>query len=474
MRISPRAIAYVTLLVYWGPSNALYYLWGFILFIFIALAKPEWLRFKNIFSRRIVNLVVIFWFLFFLSALINYPLLGSSLNNLLWSILTFGSSFTILLALLAVPFKSEDLPKIFRFSLYLTFFQVFLGYFQMLKAQNFSNINPFTGGIDAGDFFVGTTFDPGIGNQVTIKMSLMVLLYIPIWFSNRTLKNNIIIAILFLGWILPSAIYTLIIGMIVITFFLVVKKLLEATYTFRLNQSVFYITIVGIAVAGAFVYTQRDNVIYLTESVKAIYSTIVNKGVKEASRKVIYYKQALTELPFEYPVTSLIGVGPGNHSSRSAWLVSGEYLEFQPPYIPVTPSKVAKQYTTSIWSRKMIEQGFLGAGSITNHPFSTWVAIFAEMGLPALITFALIFYVIYRALRYHLKISTDPFHINITKGAIMSLIYILLLFFVDNLFEWPLVMGQLFVFTCVIIRATENASSDASQKLSNLPSRLNL
>jgi hypothetical protein len=333
---------------------------------------------------------------------------------------------------------------------------VAIGYMQMLQAQSFESLNPFSVlGPAAGDNFVGTTFDWGIGNLVAIKMSFMAIMFLPFWISERSLKNTVLLMVLLVGWILPSAIYTLLLGFIAIAVFFVGQEVVRTLSVSRMRTHIFFGLIAGILIGIIFVYTQQENVRYTVESLKQVYTTLRNKDIVQASRKMIYYRETLTELPVKYPRVLAVGVGPGNYSSRSAWLVSGDYLTEQPPYIKVTPSDIAKRYTIKLWGRRLISDEFKGGGSITNQPFSTWLSVFAEMGLLGLIALILIFGSIYRALNKGETSAVSAFDRNLNYGLRITVLYVVLLFFVDNIFEWPLVMAQFFVFVSIAVGKTE-------------------
>lgn len=458
MKLTPKSIGIITLLVYWGPSNALFYFWGFLLLGFIVMAKPEWVKVKGFFSSKILIYSLVFFSLFLVSFVVNQFLGNGSPNNFFWSILTYGSTFGVMIALLMIPFTRNDLKGIFKFSLYLSILQVFLGYFQMVQSYSFRSLDPFAGGIDMGDFFVGTTFDPGIGSFVAIKMGMMTLMFLPFWFAQKNLRNSIYLVLLLLGWILPSAIYTLILGLLVVAFHYIVKSIWRALYTFKMSTAIFYMTLVGIGLFVVFAYTHQRNISYAVYSLNSVYSTITGVGKVESSRKVLYYKNTFSTLPVEHPEVFLAGVGPGNYSSRSAWLVSGEYLARQPAYIAVTPSDVAQEFTISLWSKDLISQTFKGAGSIRHQPFSSWVSVFSEIGLPGLIIFILIFSTFHKSFNKTIRQQDDDFISDLAIGVKLSLMFIVLLFFVENLFEWPLVMGQFFIFAAPL---TKFASRDA-------------
>jgi len=462
MKITPRILAYLTLLVHWGPSNGLSYAWGFLLFGFIGLLKPSWFFSQGPTKTWLFRCVLIFAALFLVSVVVNAFLLQNSLNNTLWGAITLGSSLLTLLIFISLPFGPDDARKIFWFSLGLTLLQCGVGYYQMLDAQSFRSLNPFAGaGIAAGDNFVGTTFDLGIGNLVAIKMSLTALLFIPLWFADRSLKNSILLVCLLIGWVLPSAIYTLLIGFIVVFFFFIARGLLRALLTIKVPTSIFYATVTGMVLIALFVYIQRDNVNYAVESIRQMVSTAERRDRTQASGKVIYVKDIFSKLIKDYPQVPLIGVGPGNYSSRSAWLVSGEYLEHQPEFIPVTPSEAAKKYMIPLWSKRYITPENKGMGSIANQPFSTWFSLFTELGIGAVVIMSMILYTLYTTFKKVRRNTTTQFQGLLAQGLMMSLLYITLLFFVDNLLEWPLVMAQFFVFAGLLVRSVDANQTSA-------------
>lgn len=457
MRLSPRTILILTFLVYWGPSNLLSYLWGFLLFLLFYFFKREWLIVGGIYRSRALLYLLCFLAVFAASGLISIMLLNTPVNNLLWSFFTYGSTAFLVLALMGVPVKKSDLEVALNWAVYITVFQVLLGYIQMLSLQSFQTLNPFSGGKDAGDFFVGTTFNPGIGSFVAMKVSLIAIMYLPFWMEDKSVKKSLIMATLLVGWILASALFTILIGLVVIFWLLVVKRLMAAGVTFRMSKTIFLILIFGGVAIGIFAVVQRNNISYVTTSLRYAYATLMDIPTpgKESSRKIIYYKQSLGKLPFEHPVIWVAGLGPGNYSSRSAWMTSGEYLLHQPSYIKVTPSEFAQKYILNLWRRDMIGEKFKGAGSIMHQPFSTWLSVFIEMGFIALLFLILFFRKFYNAFSWLSSNQTDLFLSKIGLGLKMSLLYICALFFMENLFEYPLVMGQFFIFGCGALRLAE-------------------
>lgn len=445
MKLTPSKIACLSLLVYWGPSNGLTYLWSFILLIFLGLFKPEWLVPRNIYQRNIWICTTLFLVIGLLSFLINLQPQKSSVNNLIWTFITYGSSLAGLHIFVNLPYRDEDFKTVFQFTIGLTLFQIALGYFQMLWASSFQTFNPFTLSAGAGDSFVGTTFDEGIGNQVAVKVSLVALLFFPYWIRHKGLKNTMILVLLVMGWLLPSAIYTLFIGLMVIFLYYFIEKIIFAINTLRLSIKIFIAVTVGTLSIVAFMLLQPSNISYVKVLIDRGYRTLFDENVPNPIGKIVYYKETFTSLLKDYPQTIIIGVGPGNYSSRSAWMVSGAYLMNQPSYIPVTPSKVALDYTLTFWRKEFITKDFPDASSITYQPFSSWVSVFSEFGIFGLMVFMSIFFFLNKKIN-KARSSIENSGLNdFVLGTKMVTTYILLLFFFDNLFEWPLVMGQFFI-----------------------------
>jgi len=455
MKISARAISAITLIVYWGPSNALFYAWGFLLLSFLLIVKPGWIRPTNLLSKNILICVAGFILVMFISCAANFNSQNSSLNNFFWTLVTYGSTLCTLIVFINLPFRDGDHEFILKFSIILTLFQVCIGYFQMVKAASFQSFNPFSSGFDgaaaAGDFFVGTTFDVGIGNEVAIKISLTALSIIPVWLAKKNIKNSLILVVLILGWILPSAIYTLMAGLITIFYYYFFEHVKKAIVTARLGFVVFVSLGVGAFFVVLFIFLQPNNINYVRVLLKRSYDTAVGKDIPNPVGKIHYYKETVSSLIREYPHVLITGIGPGNYSSRSAWLVSGAYLEQQPDYIPVTPAKVAQEYTLTFWRKEFITKGFPDASSISYHPFSSWLSVFAEFGLIGLLFFIGIFFFLSRIIRQGINGNfSNSSKLNFSMGTQLMLTYISIIMFIDNLFEWPLVMGQFFVFVGIV------------------------
>ena len=134
------------------------------------------------------------------------------------------------------------------------------------------------------------------------------------------------------------------------------------------------------------------------------------------------------ELLFSDPIITLFGVGGGNYSSRAAFMVSGEYLSYQPSFIPVTPSKFMLEYILTIWDRATYTTmiGGTSGNSMVNEPFLEYCSIAGEAGL---IGFILLIIVLLELVIFGLRFN----NLLLLLGGI----YISLILFTNNWFSFP-------------------------------------
>lgn len=427
-------------------------MWSFLLLIFIILFRPEWVIPKTVNQRNVLICTCFFLLVMFISYLINIKQQDSSINNLAWTIITYGSSLAALHVFINLPYGDNDFKSLMKFSIGLTLFQIALGYFQMIAAGSFQTLNPFTLSSGAGDSFVGTTFDEGIGNEVAVKISIVAILFFSQWMYNKSLRNSFILILLVIGWLLPSAIYTLILGLMALLYEYLFKRIILAFRNLSLNKSILVFTLFGIIFIALFMVMQPNNISYLSTLLKRAYNTALGNETESRLGKIVYYKDTFTKLFDEYPHSIAVGVGPGNYSSRSAWMVSGAYLSSQPAYIPITPARAAEKFVLTIWRKENISEAFPDLSSISYQPFSTWVSVLAEFGILGFLFFVGIFIFLRGILNSSYKNSADLYQMRFSQGAKIVLFYICLLFFIDNQFEWPLVMGQVFIVIGVLAR----------------------
>lgn len=106
------------------------------------------------------------------------------------------------------------------------------------------------------------------------------------------------------------------------------------------------------------------------------------------------YERVMGKMVSQYPLLPILGLGPGQFSSRAAAMASGYYLggvdnPRKLPLLPTAMSPAFSKYLLDLWFRSKNN-----AGS-TSQPFSSWLAVYTEFG--GLATAVLLF-----VLGYHL------------------------------------------------------------------------
>jgi len=427
-------ILYLTILIYFCPFQQLCYLWPYCLLSYIFLIYR--FRIKLDFcSKWFLKWIFIGFVLFITSSILNF----SNINNFFWSCITYGSFFVLFFALLLIDTSKICFKKVFIWFFLLSFAQVFIGYYQMISAYNFSTFNPFKLDMGAGDFFVGTLFVKW--NSAILAVKLFMLLFILLFcLINRIKLSNIILVIFALfGCILPSSMTTVVCGVVsIIVYFLpdIKKNILNL----KVKKVYLYLIIFLCTFCILNIIIQKDNVQY-AENIIISTSKIVEG--QYSVRKLIAYKNGFIDLFCENPLNAIWGVGPGNFSSRASALVSGNYLVNQPEYIHVTPAYYAEKYIIPLWQKSV-------DGS-ANQPYASWLSVFSEYGILGVSLFMLFFYKFFKTLNFIIKYD-NVFYNNICNGIALFSVFLMIIFFFDNWLEMPQVMGPYAVFAVLLIK----------------------
>lgn len=381
--------------------------------------------------------------------MINYFLVGSSINNLLWSVITYGSFISFLVALLLMRFSPKDIGFVLSFSIAITLGEILIGYTQMVLFS--SSFNPFSITSAAGDYFTGTFMRFGFAHVAAIKISLVLIYVFVLWIDNKSLKRTSILVLIIVGWLLPSALYSIILLLVSIFLYFTLYELIPRLKKLRFKTSVLFAG--ALVTLGIFMFSaiQIKNVKYISRSINTVINTLV-KGddSNDSSQKIHFFKTSIVDVPQKYPQSVVIGVGPGNYSSRSAWIVSGLYLDHQPFYIPVTPSGVALEYSLPYYE-DIVNKVRWGAGSIIHQPFSSWISIYVELGIIGIVLFIWLFRLISRR-----QIIPAQQLTSLSKGNTIALIYLILLMVVDNILEYPHIINQFLILVVMTNNVTKS------------------
>jgi len=346
-------------------------------------------------------------------------------------------------------FSPKDIGFVLSFSIAITLGEILIGYTQMVLFS--SSFNPFSITSAAGDYFTGTFMRFGFAHVAAIKISLVLIYVFVLWIDNKSLKRTSILVLIIVGWLLPSALYSIILLLVSIFLYFTLYELIPRLKKLRFKTSVLFAG--ALVTLGIFMFSaiQIKNVKYISRSINTVINTLV-KGddSNDSSQKIHFFKTSIVDVPQKYPQSVVIGVGPGNYSSRSAWIVSGLYLDHQPFYIPVTPSGVALEYSLPYYE-DIVNKVRWGAGSIIHQPFSSWISIYVELGIIGIVLFIWLFRLISRR-----QIIPAQQLTSLSKGNTIALIYLILLMVVDNILEYPHIINQFLILVVMTNNVTKS------------------
>ena len=131
--------------------------------------------------------------------------------------------------------------------------------------------------------------------------------------------------------------------------------------------------------------------------------------VTQTNPKIIFARRVLYEVPAEYPLSLLIGLGPGQFDSRASLIGTGLYFggPLNPKPLPLLKPKTSKavgRWLMDLWLKVVRRK--IPAGS-TIKPFSSWLAIITEFGLIGFITvFSITLYLLITIRRWVSRMPT--------------------------------------------------------------------
>src|SRR6266436_6432741 len=147
--------------------------------------------------------------------------------------------------------------------------------------------------------------------------------------------------------------------------------------------------------------------------------------------------RAFLEMPHEYPAMPLIGLGPGQFSSRAALIGSGMYLGgiTNPRSLPFLREQISAplyDYLLDLWITASDVERY--GNSSTAKPFFSWLSVFAEFGAPLFIGLFIYCFILVKRMRGFAHTSEQKW---IATSAGAGIIFFLLMGFQENYWEIP-------------------------------------
>ena len=355
----------ISLFLVWSPSNALAYLAPIIaLVVFIAMTKSGTVI-QNVIAWFLVwGIIICFYILFTPDFVVHSALL---------SVLTY-SSFIVVMAIPRRFVASLDLmDRMLKWARWIVVIEALVGITQGI--YGFNRTGSFD--ISNGDFVEGT-IHPALASELSlsnpmfaINMALLLIALLPDLILRR--KGFFTVLVGSIALIMASVLHVLIMlataGFLSILFF----------WPISLRRSMTYLvgTSLTIAVILAF-FALRTNF-----STADGFARLLLSG---ESYRSIAIQRAVIEMPRDYPLLPLVGLGPGQFSSRAGLIGTGLYFggpKFPRPlpFVPQGMSQAFEDNTLDLWLR-LVETRTKGS---THLPFLSWLSVYVEWGVLVLL-----------------------------------------------------------------------------------------
>lgn len=284
-----------------------------------------------------------------------------------------------------------------------------------------------------GDFVRGTIelgFEPtGLGGNpiFAILISTQLFFVFATSASSTTMRRLVFYLVILTAWLLASVLHSII-------YFISAMILATLLYTLRTRRKSLSILSwrVRTGVVGAGIFMAISAMLLLPSNVATLpYFFVNNLMIQEdsPSEKARAVFNTLFLLPQQIPIQPLLGVGFGQYSSRASLILTGEYLRGSSVPLPTYTSTVTEAYIISLYRSFLVNHP---TGSSSLQPFFSWLSLYGEAGILGLVIVAII---TLRAVSIFTKLTSDEFP-KLGLLMLMMLLYVLLLGFQDNYWEF--------------------------------------
>jgi hypothetical protein len=176
--------------------------------------------------------------------------------------------------------------------------------------------------------------------------------------------------------------------------------------------------------------------IYVTGFQVRLAEYFLSSNLARETPRGIVLHHTFDEMPREYPLMPLIGVGPGQFSSRAGLIGTGYYFGSQEnprtvPFLTPTISPVFRKYVLYAWLHFPFPS-YLNSSS--TKPYLSWLSVYVEFGAVVFIGIALLTALTLFRLRRYAKTPLLRTHL-VALGA--GIILLFLLGIQENYWEVP-------------------------------------
>lgn len=342
--------------------------------LLLPLVALFWFIFRSysgrVFRRMMLLFTAFLLLILFYSLLYTYQGINFLIGNAIVSLITY-SSFWVLLVLPSRSIVNSDSVRrytsVIRFVILLQSVIGILQYVIVVTTHQF-NIIP-------GDAVQGTVGllafwyeDAGFGNQIfIINMVFLLVFFLP---HVVTTRRDVPTFLLGLFSIMLAGVMHVFISVVLAGFLTVVFFRSRFLFTDLLKVVGAALLVLALLVPFEFIFP----------GISKTASLYVRLYQDENSPKFDAIHQTLHQLPEKYPTVYLVGLGPGQYSSRAGLISSGKYLSVKSSLLPNTTSQPFKEFVSATWRTYGSNPNRYG-NSTMHRPFFSLLSVFAEFGL---------------------------------------------------------------------------------------------
>ena len=408
-----------TLVLCWSPLKLGAYFSPWIALTWYILSTKS--------TRSLVRLILLFvlWVVFTLPHLLFVP--NFAYSSALLTLLTYGS-FLFILSTPTKPLAGKQLQrKIERIVRWFVLVQGIIGIVQAIYGFSINR----TFDVDNGDYVEGTihlalTAERTFSNPMfAVNMAMLLLYLFPFVLIYR--KDRFIFAIGLVSLILASVLHVLLFFAVaaVLAFIFYAPKIL-------LYRRTHFFVATMLLISAISIYVLQHNVSTISSFVK----TTLNGNTPRAQIVL----RTMSDMPVEYPLMPVIGLGPGQFSSRAGLIGTGMYFGSpnNPKPLPLLSPSMSKpfhDYLLDLWLSLQLSNS-VNKTSTTYKPFFSWLSLFSEGGA---VVFIIMLISVWRVLAYARKGDKDKkFQYYLNRLAFgTGVIFIFLLGMQENYWEIP-------------------------------------
>lgn len=374
----------------------------------------------------------IFFLLYNIGGILYYLLYDEFSFGNLYLFLISGSSLLILLYDFRGLVTDQVIYRLTKYSLIIIVFEAIYGISQGITNALMKG----TLDSDTGDYVRGTIepyffqFAGSGSNQMFALLVSTLLLFIFMtkrYDQKSSTTNSLLLGMILFSWIMASVMHSIIFLILAVFFAFIFKVFfgikLKRLFIISRRWRMFIILFIVIFMTGILIsLLQPKNLNNLDN-----YATqTLNISTESDSGKAIATYYSIFHLPHDEALQPFIGLGLGQYSSRAALIRSGKYLG-SGAIFPVYVNKYTDTYIISLLFR---ERSY--SGGSTYFPFYSWLSLYGETGwLGVFFAIGLLFVIAIKIIRHESVVF--PY---MQIGLLILIIYVALLGFQDNYWEW--------------------------------------